>query len=268
MRLAMHILGSGSRGNAMVIAGLNGGVLLDAGFSRRELVSRMKDAGIEPESIQAAVLTHEHDDHVKGCRVFCDAYDIPAYVSERTAAYLERLGKLPRKYVLFAPGTPFGIGDFEFSPFPVQHDAVEPVGFVVSAPESARCGIATDLGQLNRLALTRLRDCDVLVLEANYDLNMLHESDRSRHLKHRIMGRHGHLDNRDALEAFAELITERTRAVYLVHVSGECNRYDLVRELAEARLRELALGDRVVLHVAEQERPAPGFQLYMEGMLL
>jgi len=258
-QLCIHVLGSGSRGNAMVLSGPSGGILIDAGFSRRELISRMAHCGLDPAAIRAVVLTHEHDDHVKGCRVFCDHFKIPVYVSGRTAEYLSRQDKLPERIFLFAPGVSFAVGDFELAPFPVQHDALDPVGFIVSFAGKSRCGVATDLGQLNMLARTRLRDCDVLILESNYDSQMLYESERSYRLKHRIMGRHGHLDNKEAMEALGELLTERTRALYLVHVSSECNRYDLVRHLAQERLRELDRIDSVIFHVVEQEQPAPAF---------
>ncbi len=255
-RLDIQVLGSGSRGNATVIRGENGGILIDAGFSRKELVMRMRDADIDPAEIRAVVITHEHDDHIKGCRVFCDHFGIPVYVSVRTAEYLAASAKLPERVFLFSPGVSFAAGGFGLTPFLVQHDAVEPVGFVVTHGNS-RCGVATDLGQLNNLARMRLRDCDVLILESNYDCEMLHNSDRSYRLKHRIMGRHGHLDNKEAMESLEELLTERTQALYLVHISSECNRYELVRELAAERLRQL--NRLIAFHVVEQDMPAPGF---------
>lgn len=192
-------LGSGSRGNALVLTGGDGSaIIVDVGFSRRETHGRMRRVEVDPGTLRAALLTHEHDDHSKGCRVFCDELNIPLCTASLTADYLRKKGKLPARVLEFEPGTDFQIGGFEVSPFLVQHDAVEPVGFVIRR-DGVKIGIATDLGDVNALAFQRLCDCDALVLESNYDRQMLRDSDRQLYLKRRILGRHGHLDNLAAL---------------------------------------------------------------------
>lgn len=257
MTVGITALGSGSRGNAFVVHSDTGNLLIDAGFSRRELLRRMAHCLIDPESITALLLTHEHDDHVKGCRIFCDMMNVPVFVSARTADYLlrHRADRLPRRNMIniFEPGTAFEVTGFHINPFSVQHDAVDPVGFLIRKGER-RIGFASDLGAVNTLARQRLADCDVLVLESNHDLEMLRRSDRQYYLKTRIMGRHGHLNNTDAVDALPELLTERTAALCLVHVSSECNDYDLVRRIAEQRLLEIGRDD-VKLIVVEQATP-------------
>ena len=250
-------LGSGSRGNALVLTGGDGSaIIVDVGFSRRETHGRMRRVEVDPGTLRAALLTHEHDDHSKGCRVFCDELNIPLCTASLTADYLRKKGKLPARVLEFEPGTDFQIGGFEVSPFLVQHDAVEPVGFVIRR-DGVKIGIATDLGDVNALAFQRLCDCDALVLESNYDRQMLRDSDRQLYLKRRILGRHGHLDNLAALAALDRLLTARTRVLLLAHLSSECNSRELVQSLFAERLRELGREDIHLAIIAQDEPLEP-----------
>lgn len=249
----LSVLGSGSRGNSLVLSCGEGALIVDMGFSRRELRCRLEQIGIDPGCIRAALLTHEHDDHSKGCRVFCNELGIPLCTAGPTADYLRRKGKLPDRVLEFEPGHGFHIAGFEIQPFAVQHDAVCPVGFVVRRGDCS-IGIATDLGDVNALVMQKLRDCTALILESNYDAKMLRDSDRQLYLKRRILGRHGHLDNTVAAEAIGELLTDRTAVLMLAHLSGECNRPELVRSLFEARLSELGRSD-LYFEVLSQEHP-------------
>lgn len=255
----LSVLGSGSRGNSLVLSCGEGALIVDMGFSRRELRGRLEALGIDPACIRAALLTHEHDDHSKGCRVFCDELGIPLCAVGATADYLRRKGKLPERVLEFEPGQGFHIAGFEVEPFAVQHDAVCPVGFVVRHG-GCSIGIATDLGDVNALAMQSLRDCTALILESNYDAKMLRDSDRQLYLKRRILGRHGHLDNVVALEAIGELLTERTAVLMLAHLSGECNNSELVKNLFEAKLRELGRCD-LRFEVLSQDLPVGPVEL-------
>ncbi|QSH42017.1 MBL fold metallo-hydrolase [Lentisphaerota bacterium ZTH] len=255
MTLGITALGSGSRGNAFVVHSPDGNLLIDAGFSRKELVKRLEHTGISPDSIAALLLTHEHEDHSKGCRVFCDQLKIPACMTFGTEEYLRnhKSRKLPSNVMKFAPGTVFELAGLKINPFAVQHDAVDPVGFVIEHG-SCKVGFASDLGAVNSLARQRLSDCDMLVLESNYDQDMLRASDRQFYLKKRIMGRHGHLNNVDAMEALPLLLSEKTRLLYLVHISSECNCYDLVRRLGTETLDSINRND-ILFKVVEQDTP-------------
>ncbi|MCP3965795.1 MAG: MBL fold metallo-hydrolase [Lentisphaerae bacterium] len=259
MTLGITALGSGSRGNSFVVHSPEGNILIDAGFSRKELIKRMEHTGIDPASIAALLLTHEHEDHSKGCRVFCDQMKIPACMTFGTREYLQKkqdekkIAKLPSSIEVFNPGTPFEIVGLKITPFAVQHDAVDPVGFVIEHG-SCRIGFASDLGAVNSLAKLRLTDCDMLVLESNYDQDMLRSSDRQYYLKKRIMGRHGHLNNVDAMEALPTLLSEKTKLLYLVHISSECNCYELVRKLGTETLENIKRND-ILFKVVEQDTP-------------
>ncbi len=257
--VAVSALGSGSGGNAFVIRAGDEALLIDVGFSRRETLTRLQRAGVDPATLRAVLITHEHEDHVRGCRVFCDALDLPACLAGKTAEYLRTRNKLPRRVLAFEPGGRFRLGPFTVNSFAVQHDAVAPVGFLIEC-RGRRIGVATDLGMVNAVVRQFLHDCDALILESNYDLEMLRNSDRQLYLKRRIMGRHGHLDNREAAAALGELLTPRTRLLLLAHISSECNSPDLVRELVSARLAELGRGD-LTCSVLEQDRVFPCFEL-------
>ncbi len=246
-------LGSGSGGNALVLSGRSGSIIVDIGFSKKEMCRRLDALQLQPERIQAALLTHEHDDHSKGCRVFCNGFAIPLYATSLTVGFLRQRGKLPERVMEFEPGSQFKIGEFQVEPFAVQHDAINPVGFVIYC-EGMKIGIATDLGCLNQLAIQRLRDCDALVLESNYDVEMLINSQRQLMLKRRIMGRNGHLGNVDACSALNILLTPRTKVLLMAHLSRECNSDKIVRSLVENRLKELGRQD-IKFDIILQDEP-------------
>lgn len=249
-------LGSGSRGNSLAVRYGDQTLLVDAGFSCRELKRRLTATGVDPQSVRAVLLTHEHSDHLSGCRVFCNTCGVPLYLAGRVADRLCRDGvPLPSRLCEFEPGSSFEVAGFSVSPFPVQHDAVDPVGFEVRRGEF-RVGIASDLGRLNAAASRHLADCDVLVLESNYDPEMLRNSQRQYYLQRRISGRFGHLDNQSAAAALRELVGARTRAVLYVHISSECNTYEMARDFGVRALTEIGRPD-VQLYVVPQQEPLP-----------
>ena len=207
-------------------------------------------------SIRAVLITHEHSDHVKGCRVFCDEFSIPAYVSGAAVNLLDRKNQLPERVVEFIPDCPFELPGVSVKPFRVPHDAVDPVGFNFTL-EDCRVAFATDLGCMEKGIANELYNADILVLEANYDLKMLLESDRKNSLKHRIMGRAGHLDNRTTAECLKELLGPRTRALLLAHISNECNDRQLLKEIIDQELSRLERQD-VQMRLLHQDDPDVG----------
>ena len=258
--IKLGILGSGSSGNSMVLVHEDGGVLIvDAGFSRRETFSRLAQLRIDPGRLVGMLLTHEHSDHSRGCRVLCDSLGVPLYTTCGTARYLLQRGMLPSKVLTFEPGDRFAAGGFDVNSFPVRHDAADPVGFVIGSG-GVRVGVATDLGEVNAVAGKNLRDCDALVLESNYDFEMLRESDRQLYLKRRIAGRSGHLDNRMTAAALETLVTERTRLLLLAHISRECNRPEIALEECRRELKHLGRDDVRVAPLA-QGSPSELFSL-------
>jgi phosphoribosyl 1,2-cyclic phosphodiesterase len=247
-------LGSGSRGNAVLVHRGGEGILIDAGFSGRQLFARLELCGVSPGTVRALLITHEHEDHARGARILAETLGIPTYLTTGTGRYLRERNKIAQKVIVFEPGTKFSVSDFSVEPFDVPHDAVQPVGYVIRAGET-KIGVATDIGKFSRLAVERLRGCDALVIESNYDAGMLRNSQRPFFIKRRIHSHIGHMSNNDTMEALGELVTEKTRRIVFAHISSECNSAELVLELARARLTQMGRED-ILLTAAPQDRPA------------
>lgn len=253
------VLGSGSGGNAVVVESGTTRILLDAGFSCRELERRMKLVGVEPSSIAAVVLTHEHEDHVRGVGRFALRHGLPIWATagtlQGTALPEDVMGRVER----LESGRPVEVAGFSIEPFAIPHDAREPVGFVVETGDGRRIGLASDIGCRSRLAWGRLTDLDLLLLETNHDLEMLRSGPYPWALKQRVAGRHGHLSNLDAAEGLPELLTDRLRAVVLYHLSRTNNSPALAAATVGERLdRERA---RTGVVVADQFEPTPWLDL-------
>ncbi|MDD5249300.1 MAG: MBL fold metallo-hydrolase [Rhodocyclaceae bacterium] len=213
-------LGSGSRGNAMVVEAGATRVLVDCGFGPRQLAQRLARLGLVPGDLDAIVVTHEHSDHVGGIARSAARYRLPVHMTHGTcgaAALDAALG-----VELFDSHTPFAIGELEIHPFPVPHDAREPVQFVF-ADGQRRCGLLTDTGHVTAHVVAMLGGCDALVVECNHDADMLARGNYPRMLKQRIAGRFGHLDNDAAADLLRQLDGRRLQHVVCAHLSRENN---------------------------------------------
>jgi phosphoribosyl 1,2-cyclic phosphodiesterase len=217
--LRLVVLGSGSGGNAVVVESDGCRILIDAGFSCRELERRMKAVGIEPTSIAAMLLTHEHEDHVRGAGRFALKHRLSIYATKGTIAGTDLPPDVALRLETLESGRVVEVAGFAVEPFLIPHDAREPIGFVVEDRARRRIGLAADLGCRSQLAWSRLRDLDILLLETNHDLDMLRTGPYPWHLKQRVASRHGHLSNLEASEGLPELLSERLRTVVLYHLS-------------------------------------------------
>ncbi len=247
------ILGSGSKGNSAVIHGPQGNLLLDAGFSAKEICRRMEQRAIDPASIRALLITHEHSDHIQGCRTFADKFGIPVYATPDTFRAMQARKNGAADPVLITSGNAFELCGITVEPFTISHDVVDAVAYIFRAG-SLKLGYATDLGCINHLAVNKLRDCNALVLEANYEPEYLRNSPRPLQLKRRIMSRHGHLSNQDAMATLSDILSERTRRLVFAHLSHECNCPDLVARMAAESLKDLNRTD-ISVDIASQEEP-------------
>ena len=230
------VLGSGSSGNAVVIESDSRRILVDAGFSCRELERRLELAGIDASGFDGILLTHEHGDHVRGAGVFSRRHQVPIYATRGTFAGVN-LGKRVHRQVVIRSGERHAAGCFRITPFKIPHDAIEPVGYVVEDSYARRVGVVSDIGTCSRLAWGRLTDLDVLIVEANHDLKMLRDGPYPWHLKQRVAGRFGHLSNADAAEGIRELVTDRLQWVVLYHLSEVNNLPVLAVDAVEETLR-------------------------------
>lgn len=220
MRIA--VLGSGSSGNAVVVESAGRRLLVDAGFSCKEMERRMTVLGIDPDGFEAVVVTHEHSDHVRGARVFARRHDLTVHATRGTLE-ASRLPEQDVKTAVFESGRPCRIGSFEVEPFNIPHDAREPIGMVVTDSNGKRLGLVADLGTRSQLAWAALQEVDTLILEANHDLDLLRRGPYPWPLKQRVASRHGHLSNRDAADGVRDLVSDRLGLVVLYHLSRTNN---------------------------------------------
>lgn len=231
-RLHLHILGSGSRGNCALIEGPDSLIMIDNGFSRRETLKRMHELGLSEDDVRALILTHEHSDHVSGVSVWCKRFDGELYASVGTSDVRKYLACLP--FRCFSPGDVFEVCGVRVDTFATSHDVMNPVGFRFSCGGDA-IGYATDTGVLLPDAMRLLADARILALESNHDVPMLRTGSYPRMLQDRILSERGHLSNKQAATALAQLVSDRTEHVIAMHISQENNRPSLaVRTLASA----------------------------------
>jgi phosphoribosyl 1,2-cyclic phosphodiesterase len=248
------ILGSGSGGNCAYLETAEARVLVDAGFSPRQIRKRLESIGRVPENLTAILITHEHSDHVQGLTGIAAKLNIPVYCNRATKEAFEY--QLQTKFTcnLFNTGASFEIGDVQVDTFAIPHDAQDPVGFLIRTP-AGNLGFATDLGHATRLVLERIRPANVLVLESNHDVKMLQDCPRrSWSLKQRILGRHGHLSNVAAAEAAAHVMSAELKHLYLAHLSRECNRPELAHHVMAEQLHHIG-ANHVHLQTAAQDVP-------------
>ena len=228
-------LGSGSEGNGLVVEAGATRVLIDCGFGIRDAIARMQRIGIEPESITAIVVTHEHSDHVGGVAAFATRFGTAVWLTFGTlAAVGDTFAELPSVHG-FDSHDVVPIDDIEVRPFPVPHDAREPVQFVCSDGQW-RVGVLTDLGVSTAHVEASLSGCDALVLECNHDLDMLANGDYPPSLKQRIAGRLGHLDNGAAADLLSRIDSSRLKHLIAAHLSQHNNRPELARAALAAAL--------------------------------
>jgi len=242
-------LASGSKGNSLFVSCCNSSVLIDAGLSGIETERRLSAINIDPESLTAIVITHEHSDHVKGAGILSRRFHIPVYISKKTWQAAPNLGKI-EDLRFFECGTPFEINQILITPFSISHDAKDPAGLTMEY-NGHKIGIATDLGIATSLVKEHLKNSHILYLESNHDLEMLINGPYPWHLKQRIKGRTGHLSNIDAKVLVSELKTDQLKHVILAHLSEENN---CPKKAALEVSKSLNASD-IVLHVAGPDQP-------------
>ncbi|HSO20443.1 MAG TPA: MBL fold metallo-hydrolase [Desulfosarcina sp.] len=246
-RLTICVLASGSRGNATYVSDGRTAILIDAGLSGVEIQRRMAAKGLDPQSLDAIVVSHEHTDHIQGVGVLSRRFNLPVYINDGTQqASRTALGRLSGIHA-FACGHAFRIGGLAVHPFSISHDAGDPAGFTIAC-DGAKLGMATDLGVATGVVKSHLAGCDVLILEANHDERMLIDGPYPWPLKQRIRGRSGHLSNDDTGVLLETLRHERLTHVILAHLSEENNTPEKARHAAKCALAGFA----VDLHVASQ----------------
>lgn len=256
MRATITILGSGSAGNCAFIETPRLRLLIDAGFSGKQIALRLASIGRKLEEVNAVLLTHEHNDHTQGLPVLCKRYEIPVYANRLTAeAVQEEMPEL-KQWRVFQTGHAFELGDLQVESFTVPHDAHDPVGFLLRH-ECGNVGVLTDLGHCTRLVVERVKSANVLMLETNHDMRLLQDDTvRPWSVKQRILSRFGHLSNDAAAEAAAQIAHDGLRHVFLGHLSRDCNRPELAHRAVTAALHKVG-ARHVHVHTTSQHAPNP-----------
>jgi phosphoribosyl 1,2-cyclic phosphodiesterase len=252
--MRVTVLGSGSAGNATLVEAGDCRILVDAGFSGRDLERRMRAVGVDPASLSAIVITHDHGDHTRGMGVLARRFGTPLYLTARTQSACATLLTGRESVSAYSSATPFAVGPLEVRPFLTVHDAADPVAVtVVDTRSGAKLGIATDLGRPTAAVRAELQGCHMLVLEANHDDVRLWAGPYPWSVKQRIASSHGHLSNRAAAELACELYHAGLGHVVLAHLSEHCNDARLAADVVGAALARLRY--RGTLAVAPQHEP-------------
>ena len=237
---------SSAYGNAYLVEGGGTRLLIDCGARQRRLVADLARLGVDPATLDAVLLTHEHADHTYGLglrRPLAAGHGVPLYahpdVWRHCAAaqnYLERAGLSLSDELYLRPGAHLTIGAMTVIPFRTPHDAVCSLGFVIACGHQ-RLGLATDLGHVSAEVADNLCGCTHLVIESNHDRRLELDSGRPWPLVQRVLGANGHLSNRQTADALADLVGGMTRSILLAHLSLDCNRPELALTAAGGRLR-------------------------------
>jgi len=253
--LRFSVLASGSGGNACYVEAGGACILIDAGLSCRELERRLYQIGASCGSLDGIVITHEHQDHVKGAGPMARRYHLPLYANARTLeAGQKTIGRLPETQ-LVETGESFSIKGLIVETFTKCHDAADPMGIVLSW-NGIRIGLATDLGRSTRLAEEKLKGCQALIVEFNHDPDMLDQGPYPLHLKRRIKGPDGHLSNQQGGELLKAVSHSDLRVVVLAHLSQINNHPEKAHGEAARVLGGCGL-QKTDLWIGEQDRAGP-----------
>jgi phosphoribosyl 1,2-cyclic phosphodiesterase len=258
MSVRVCVLGSGSKGNCTLLATEKTRLLIDAGLSCRETYARLAAIGEPPDGLDALVISHEHTDHINGLRVLALDAKLPIYITRPTRDSVSWDAKLQR-FEYFAASEKFTIGDIEVTPFPIPHDAVDPVAFTFDA-QGIRISLVTDLGYIPEVVKQRVKGSQCLIFESNHDLEMLKVGPYPWYVKQRVMSRHGHLSNNATADFLAEDFDGGAQVLVLAHLSETNNHPEIARLSAEQALAQRAQREGTKLLLANQIRPTEVFR--------
>lgn len=258
MGLTFSVLASGSSGNAMYIETAKTKLLIDAGLSGKKLEQLLTKAACDPSELDGIIVTHEHSDHIKGLGVMARRYKLPVYANEKTWAAMEPLvGTIAADQKFhFSQSSTKAFSDLDIQSFPVSHDAADPMFFAFHH-EGRKLVLATDMGYVSDTVKGVIQNADMMVFESNHDMNMLRMGRYPWSVKRRILGDSGHVSNEDAAYALCDVIGERTKRIYLAHLSKDNNMKELARMTAEQILKEKGHGVGESVHLFDTDPITP-----------
>lgn len=257
-------LASGSSGNCQYIETKEKKILIDGGLSGKAIENNLRAIGVDPATLDAIFVTHEHNDHVKGVGILARRYHLEVFANENTWLAMEKTVKHidEKKRAVFESRKPFFYGDLSVYPMPLFHDAAEGCGFVVSEGNK-KISHLTDTGWVNTDMLEKMRGSDLYYLESNHDTEMLRNGPYPRVLKERIASTRGHLSNDHCAELLSGLLEKKGEHVVLAHLSGENNLPLLAARSAREALAENSVYEGVdfMLQVATPKVPCRCIEL-------
>ncbi len=249
---------SSSSGNCTYIGSSQGGILIDIGVSAKKTADALKAIGVDPGSISAIFVTHEHSDHINGVRVFAERHGVKVYSSEGTLNGMEQAGVItPKVRADVIPTGGIEAGGMFIRPFRTPHDSLESTGYTVVTPDGKRLAVATDIGKMTDTVMDAVYGCDLVLLESNHDVGMLKNGPYPFFLKERILSNHGHLSNESCAETAVKLMESGTTRFVLGHLSKENNIPALAYETTRAAMRMAGATENVdyLLSVAGDYNP-------------
>lgn len=254
--MQIHVLASGSTGNATFIRLGDANILIDAGISARRIKNSLAAIDMNVEDLDGVLITHEHRDHVAGLTTLTKKYRLPVYTRPGTWQAMYCRKDLPTE-CCFDLESSLEIKSVKIESFDILHDAADPIGFNLYYKDT-KCSLATDLGFVTNTVKTALSGADAIVFESNHDVEMLKTGSYPWHLKKRIMSNRGHLSNVDAGWTLAKLDRKSHTDVFLAHLSQENNRPELAQRTVEEILTQqgCVLGEEVAIKTTYPDRTA------------
>lgn len=236
--MKVSILGSGSGGNSIYLESNGTKILIDAGFSCKKIEDKLNSIGEKLENINALLITHEHTDHIQGAGIISRKYNIPIYITnESYEAGAQKLGKIEKNNIKFIEDKFILHNNILVKPFDVMHDANRTIGFRVENLDGKIATISTDIGCINNIVRDNFKDSNLMIIESNYDYNMLMNCNYPWDLKARVKSRNGHLSNNDAAKFVKEIYSDKLKKVYLAHISKDSNNPSIIRDTFNEELR-------------------------------
>lgn len=250
----LYSLFSSSRGNATFIGTPNGGVLIDAGVTYARLTAAMERCGLSINAVQGVFITHDHSDHVRGLKLLSAKHNIPIFAQSQTLRNLIDGEAVAPSAVLSEIGSnSVAIADMQLTAFNTPHDTDQSCGYRIEMPDGRICAVCTDLGHITKTVEDALCGCNLVLLEANYDEQMLKKGPYPPYVKARILSENGHLSNTDCAEQAKKLLATGTTRLLLGHLSQENNRPELADMVVESALSGYVRGQDYLLEVAKVE---------------
>ncbi|SEO42269.1 Phosphoribosyl 1,2-cyclic phosphodiesterase [Amphibacillus marinus] len=264
MTLSFSVLASGSSGNAFYIGTDKENILVDAGLSGKQLDRLFQQVNVDPSKLSRILVTHEHSDHIKGLGIFARKYDLPIYANQKTWAAMDgSLGKLAldQKFT-FNSGQVQTFGDIDVESFGVSHDAAEPM-FYTFHHQGQKVALVTDLGYVSERIKKTVENANALIFEANHDVSMLQMGRYPWNVKRRILGDYGHVSNDDCALALTDIIGNKTKRIYLAHLSKDNNMKELARMSVENHLSEASfpINNGLEIHDTDPNIPTPIYRV-------